>query len=90
MHKACSVPVRRAVSSVMGEIVGGYRPADGSQPPAFPIARGLRWLVGSKQVFPAERTSTVLPGEQAQVEAVQRGFHLPPPFGPVAEVGIVG
>jgi hypothetical protein len=62
-----------------------------AQPPAFSILGGLGRLVGGEQVIPAERTAAVLPGEQTQVVAVQRGFDLSPPCGPVVDhVGVIG
>ena len=48
-------------------------------------------LVGGEQWIAAERTAPGLPGEQAQVVAVERGLDPPPPGGPVVgQVGIVG
>ena len=76
---------------MVDEVVGGDRPADHAQPPAFPFPWGLGRLVGGEQVVTAERTATRLPGEQAQVVAVQRGFDPSPPGGPVVDqVGVVG
>ena len=59
---------------VVGEIVGDYRLAGDIAPPPFPVVRGLGWLVGGEQVVAAEWTAPGLPGEQAQVVVVQRGF----------------
>ena len=70
------VPSGVPCPSVVDEVVGGDRPADHAQPPPFPFAGGIGWLVGGEQGVPAERTAAVLPGEQAQVVAVQRGFDL--------------
>jgi hypothetical protein len=44
MHKAGMVIARRALSPVMGEVAGGYRPAGDMQPPPLPLLRRLRWL----------------------------------------------
>ena len=47
-------------------------------------------MIRGKQVVPAERTASVLLGEQAQVIAIQRGFHLAPPRGPVVDqIGVI-
>ena len=90
VYQADSVPVRRAVLVMVDEVVGGDRPPDHAQPPAFPVPWGLGWLVGGEQVVTAERTATRLPGEQAQVVVVQRGFDPSPPGGPVVDqVGVV-
>jgi Insertion element 4 transposase N-terminal/Transposase DDE domain len=62
VHESCSVPVRCVCSSVVGEIVDGYRPPDDAQPPSFPFAGRLRRLVGGEQVLSAQGASTVLPG----------------------------
>jgi hypothetical protein len=69
-----SVPVRRAIPVLVDEVVGGDRSPDHTQPPAFPLPGGLGWLVGGEQVVAAEWTAPGLPGEQAQVVVVQRGF----------------
>jgi hypothetical protein len=90
VYQAGSFPVRRAVP-VVDEAVGGDGPAGRAQPPAFPFPGGLGRLLGAEQVLPAERAAPVLPGEQAQAVAVQRGFHPPPPRGPVVgQVRVVG
>ena len=90
VYQAGSFPVRRAVP-VVDEAVGGDGPAGRAQPPAFPFPEGLGRLLGAEQVLPAERAAPVLPGEQAQAVAVQRGFHPPPPRGPVVgQVRVVG
>lgn len=83
VYQACSVAVRRAGLPVVGEIVGGYRPAGNGQPPPFPGQRGLGWLVGDEEVVTAERTVAILLGEQAQVEGVQRWCDSSAPGGPV-------
>ena len=75
----------------MDEVVGGDGPAGRAQPPAFPFPGGLGRLFGAEQVVPAERAAPVLPSEQAQAVAVQRGFHPLPPGGPVAgQVRVIG
>ena len=90
VYQAGSFPVRRAVP-VVDEAVGGDGPAGRAQPPAFPFPGGLGRLLGAEQVLPAERAAPVLPGEQAQAVAVQRGFHPPPPRGPVVgQVRVIG
>jgi hypothetical protein len=70
VHKARSVPVRHAASPVMGEVVGGDCPLDHAQPPSLPSMGRLRGLISREQVVPAERTTTVLPGQQVQVVIV--------------------
>ena len=70
---------------LVGEIVGSEGPADDVQPPVFPLPWGLRWLVCGEQTASAERTVGLLPGEQAQVVAVQRGFDPSPPSRPVVD-----
>jgi hypothetical protein len=91
VYQACSVAVRRGGLPVVGEIVGGYRPAGDGQPPPFPGQRGLGWLVGDEEVVTAKRTAAVLLGEQAQVEGVQRWFDSSAPGGPVVgQVGVTG
>src|SRR5574338_127035 len=65
VYQACSVPVRRVVSPVMGEVVGADRPSDGAQPPSFPLVSGLGWLIGAQQVVSAQGTTAILLGEQA-------------------------
>ena len=67
VYQACSVAVRRAGLPVVGEIVGGYRPAGDGQPPSFPGQRGLWRLVGVEEVVTAERTAAVLLGEVREV-----------------------
>ena len=62
VHKACSVPVQRAASPMMDEVVGGDCSPGDAQLPSLPLVWGLRRLVGDEQVVPAERTATVLPG----------------------------
>ena len=90
VHQARSVLVQRAVSPVVGEVVGGDASPDDAQPPSLPLGRRLRRLIRGKQVVPAERTASVLLGEQAQVIAIQRGFHLAPPRGPVVDqIGVI-
>ena len=85
VYQADSVPVRRAVLVMVDEVVSGDCPPDHAQPPAFPFPWRLGWLVGGEQVVTAERTATRLPGEQAQVVVVQRGFYPSPPGDPVAD-----
>jgi hypothetical protein len=81
----------RARSPVVEKLAGGYRLTGDLQPTAFPLLRGLRRLIGGEQVFPAERTAPVLPGEQAERVVVQRGFAALSPFRPLAgQGGIVG
>ncbi len=58
---------------MVGEIAGGYRFPGDLQPPSFPLLGGLRRLIGGQEVFPAQRTARVLPGEQAQRVVVQWG-----------------
>jgi hypothetical protein len=90
VHQARSVPVRHATSAVVVEVVGGDRPLDDAQPPAFPLDGRLRRLIRDEQMLPTERAAPVLLGEQAQVVAVQRGRHLAPPLDPVVDqVGII-
>src|SRR4051812_23422174 len=84
VDQAGSVPILRALLVVVDEVFGGDRPACHALPPAFPVRGGLG-LVGAEQVVTAERAASVLPGEQAQVVAVQRGFDPPPPGGPVVD-----
>src|SRR5262245_32035473 len=61
-----------------------------AQPPALPLGRRLRRLISGEQVVPAERTASVLLGEQVQVVAIQWGFHLAPPRGPVVDqIGVI-
>jgi hypothetical protein len=83
VYQACSVPVRRVVSPVMGEVVGADRPSGGAQPPSFPVVRGLGWLIRAQQVVSAQGTAAVLPGEQAGVVAVEGGFDLASSCDPV-------
>jgi len=91
VHEAGRAMADWAGSSVVDEVAGGYRLAGDLQPPAFPLLRGLRRLIGGEQVVPAERAAPVLPGEQAERVVVQRGFAALPPIRPVAgEGGIVG
>src|SRR6185369_6540987 len=54
VYQACAVPVRRAASPMVGEEVGGDRPFDDAQPPAFPVVRRLRRLIGREDAVPAE------------------------------------
>src|ERR1700737_3628905 len=90
VHEAGLVTIGWAWSAV-GEIAGGYRLAGDVQPPSFPLSGRLGWLFGVKQVVPAQRAYPVLPGEQAQGVAVQRGFDLLAPFGPVSgQRGVIG
>ena len=74
MHEAGLIIVRWARSPVVDEVVRGYRLTGGLLPPPFPVVRGLWRLVGGEQVFPAEGTARILPGEQAQGVIVQRGL----------------
>src|SRR6266545_2731437 len=69
------------------EVVGGYRPPGDLEPPSLPLLRGLGWLFGGEQVFPAQWTAPVLPGEQAQRVRVERGVDLASPCGPVPGQG---
>src|SRR6266508_1340129 len=39
------------------EVVGGYRPPGDLEPPSLPLLRGLGWLFGGEQVFPAQWTA---------------------------------
>lgn len=74
----------------MGEEVRRDRSTREAEPPAFPVARRLWGLVRVEQVLPAQRATTVLHGEQAQVVPVQRWRHLPLPRGPVTgQVGVI-
>ncbi|HYB37648.1 MAG TPA: hypothetical protein VEF72_19190 [Mycobacterium sp.] len=83
--------VRWAGSPVVDEVIRGYRPTGDLVPPAFPLIRGLRRLVGGEQVIPAKRATRILPGEQAQGVIVQSGLDLLPPFGPVVgQGGVIG
>src|SRR3954452_19898820 len=84
VDQAGSVPILRALLVVVDEVFGGDRPACHALPPAFPVRGGLG-LVGAEQVVTAERAASVLPGEQAQVVAVQRALAPPPPGGPVVD-----
>ena len=91
VHEAGRAMADWAGSSVVDEVAGGYRLAGDLQPPAFPLLRGLRRLIGGEQVVPAERTTRVLPGEQAQGVVVQWGLGLSPPLGPVlGQGGVIG
>ncbi len=91
VYQAGLVIVAGAGPPVVGEIAGGYRFAGDVQPPLFPLLGGLGWLIGVQQGVPAQRTCPVLPGEQAQGVAVQRGFDLLAPFGPVSgQGGVIG
>src|SRR5215207_3734640 len=83
VDKAGLVTVRWVGSPVMDQVVRGYCLPGDQQPPSFPLARRLGWLIGGQQFVPAERTSAVLPGEQAQRIAIHRGFGSSPPLGPV-------
>ena len=74
VHEACPVTVWRARPPVVDEVAGGYRPAGDVQPPSFPLAGRLRWLLSGQQVVPAQRAAPVLPGEQAQGVPVERGL----------------
>jgi hypothetical protein len=94
-----SVLVQRAVSPVVGEVVGGDASPDDAQPPSLPLGRRLRRLIGGKQVVPAERTASVLLGEQAQVIAIQRAVMIesiavlgsrPSGWGSGGNVGVAG
>ena len=76
--------VRCARSPVVGQIFGGDGAFDDAQPPSFPLVRRLRGLIGGEQMVRAQRAATVLPGEQAQVVAVQCGWDLASPRDPVA------
>jgi hypothetical protein len=90
VYQACSVAVRRAGLPVVGEIVGGYRPAGDAQPPPFPGQRGLWRLISVEEVVTAKRTAAVLPGEQAQIEGVQRWGDSSAPGGLVVDqVGVI-
>ncbi len=83
--------VRPGRPPVVGEIVGDDSSLDNSQPPSFPLGGGLRGLIDGQQMIATQRAAGVLLGEQAQVVAVQCGFDLAPPFGPVAgQVRVVG
>jgi hypothetical protein len=69
VYQACRVPVRGVISPVVGEMIGGDGSFDHVQPPALPLVRGLRWLVGGEQVIPAQGAAAVLLGQQVQVVA---------------------
>jgi len=91
VHEAALIIVRWAGSPVVDEVVRGYRLKGDLLPPSFPVVRGLRRLIGGEQVVPAERTTRVLPGEQAQGVVVQWGLGLSPPLGPVlGQGGVIG
>ena len=91
VRKAGGVLARWAGFSVVDEVVGDYRLPGDLQPPAFPLVGRLRWLLGAEQFVPAEWAAAVLPGEQAQRVAIQRGFDASAPGGPVlGQGGVVG
>jgi len=91
VHEADVTIVRWARSPVVDEVVRGYRLKGDLLPPSFPVVRGLRRLIGGEQMVPAERTTRVLPGEQAQGVVVQWGLGLSPPLGPVlGQGGVIG
>ena len=71
----------------MDEVVSDYRLPGDLQPPAFPLVGRLWWLIGGEQLVPAEGAAAVLPGEQAQRVAIQRGFDASSPSGPVLGQG---
>ena len=87
VRKAGGVLARRTRPSVMDEVVSDYRLPGDLQPPAFPFVGRLRWLIGGEQLVPAEGAAAVLPGEQTQRVAIQRGFDASPPSGPVLGQG---
>ena len=89
VNKAGLVTVRWVGSPVMDQVVRDYCLPGDLQPPSFPLAGGFGWLIGGQQFVPAERASAVLPGEQAQRVAIQRGFDASPPIGPVLGQGWV-
>src|ERR1035441_9929329 len=91
VHEAGCAATGGAWSPVVDKVAGGYCLAGDLKPPLFPLLRGLRWLIGGEQVIPAEWTAPVLPRQQAERVAVQRGFAALPPAGPVvSQGGIVG
>lgn len=83
VHESGSVSVRHCSSPTMGEVIGGDRSPGNAQPPSFPLAGRLWWLIRDEQVVSAERTVPVLLGQQVQVVAVQRRFHSSPSRGPI-------
>src|SRR3954454_6766310 len=73
VRKAGGFLARRTQSSVMDEVVSDYRLPGDLQPPPFPLAGRLRWLIGGEQLVPAEGAVAVLPGEQTQRVAIPGG-----------------
>ena len=94
VYQAGLITVRVAGScgpSVVHEVVVLDGLAGDRQPPVLPLLGRAGWLVGGEQGVPAERAAAVLPVEQAQRVAVQRGFDASPPCGPVlGQGGVVG
>lgn len=78
----CCGFVRRAPSRVRGDCLFADCLAGGLDP-RFPFLRGLWFVVGVQQQFPAERTPAVLRLEQAQPGSIQRGCATATPLGPV-------
>ena len=90
VHEAGCVLAGWAGSPVVDEVVGDYRLPGDVAATIVPTRAGTVAAVGGKQVVPAERAASVLLGEQAQRIAIQRGFDLASPRGPVlGQVGVI-
>src|SRR5258705_3290251 len=62
VYEVCPGIVPGGWLAVDGQVVRRYRRLDDLQEPAFPAFRGLGWLIGCEQVFPAPAAPAVLPG----------------------------
>ncbi len=78
--------VRRAEFPGDGDYLSANRHTDYLEP-QFPLARGLRFIVGVQQQTPAERTTTALHLKYGQPGPVQRVCFAAPPLGPIHDQG---